>query len=325
MSEERKNAALVSILCLTYNHEKYIKQALEGFVKQQTTYRFEVVIHDDASTDGTAKIIKYYEKKYPHLIKAIYQRNNLYRQGINCMKLCLEKYCHGKYIAFCEGDDYWIDINKLETQIDFMERHPECTMTYHPVNYISDGKVVGNDVNWDDLREVSVDEIIHGGGLFCASPSLVFKRSVGVEYPKFRIMADIGDYPLQILAALRGRVFYLPQLMGCYRRNHTGSWSMTIDKVLEKAIMHWKTEIVWLNELNIETDGRYYNSIIYRIAYCQAELYGLNYIQRNDFEKIINLINDEKDKKDLTSMLRRKALKRSFPYLFKFYKKLKSY
>lgn len=318
------NQILVSILCLTYNHEKYISQALDGFISQKTSFPFEVIVHDDASTDGTVRIIKDYEKKYPYLIRAIYETNNLYSQGISCMRICLEEFCNGKYIALCEGDDYWTDPQKLETQISFMEQRPECTMTYHPVHYVSNGIIMENDVNGDKFKEITAEEIIHGGGLFCASPSLVFKRTVGVEYPKFRLMADIGDYPLQILTALRGSVFYFPKLMGCYRRNHEGSWSRLIEEKPDKAITHWNTEIAWLSELNKETNGKYYDDIIYRIACCQFNLYRLNSIQHTDLEKTINSLKSKKDIKELRSLLMRHEIKRRFPSIAKLYKSIKT-
>ena len=318
-----ENPILVRILCLTYNHEKYIRQALNGFISQQTSYSFEVVIHDDASTDGTVTIIKEYEKKYPHIIKAIYEKKNLYSQGIDFMRLCLEKFCQGKYIAFCEGDDYWIDTHKLDNQISFMEKHPECTLTYHPVNYISNDDIIGNDMNWNEQREVSADEIIHGGGTFCASPSLVFKRIVGVEYPRFRIMADIGDFPLQILSALRGKVYYLPEIMGCYRKNHTGSWTTKLSQDKEKAIKHWNTEIAWLEELDKETNGEYHDSIAYRIARCNIELYGLKFLRRTDVERVISLIKSKRDQIELKLRLWLIDLMYRLPFLATIYKEIK--
>lgn len=318
-----ENDILVTVLCLTYNHEKYIRQALEGFVSQKTSYPFEIVVHDDASTDNTVTIIKEYEKNYPNLIKAIYQTQNLYSQGISCTKYCIERFCQGKYIALCEGDDFWTDCNKLETQISFMEKHPECTMTYHPVNYIMDEKIIGTDSNGNKLKEVSVDELIYGGGTFCATLSLIFRKSVGLENPKFRQMADVGDYPLQILTGLRGKVFYFPQVMGCYRKNHAGSWTSNLKKNHQKAVQHWNTEIAWLKELNNETDEKYFDAIFYRIAYCQVYLYELGYIQSIDVEKTIGFIKNVKDKSELTKVMKRKKLKRNIPFLAKFYNKAK--
>ncbi len=315
-----KDPIIVSIWCLTYNHEKYIRKALDGFVSQKTKYRFEVIIHDDASNDNTIKIIEEYKKQYPEIIKPIYEDKNLYSQGIRSTRRYLEKTCKGKYIAFCEGDDYWTDSNKLETQISFMEQHPECTLTYHPVNYVVDDDIVGNDIRFDSLKEVTVDEIIRGGGYYCATASLVVKRSVALEYPKFREIANVGDYPLQILAAIRGKVYYLPHIMGCYRKNHPNSWSTNFrNSKTNTRVNYFNKEIEWLSELNKETKGRYKDSVFYKIAEIKCNLYGFKSINRHDVELIIDTIKDKEDKKKLKRRLRRADLRRRYPFLFSLY------
>ena len=125
---------MVSIWCVTYNHAPYVRDAIEGFINQQTDFEYEIIIHDDASTDNTANIIKEYESKYPTMIHGIYQAENQYKKhlpSIEWLQKIQRENCRGKYIAFCEGDDYWIDSNKLQMQIDYMEKHSECIMTLH--------------------------------------------------------------------------------------------------------------------------------------------------------------------------------------------------
>lgn len=126
---------LVSVCCITYNHEPYIAQALDGFLMQKTSFAFEILVHDDASTDRTADIIREYEKKFPKIIKPIYQKENQYSKG-NRAILASFVYprAKGKYIALCEGDDYWIDENKLQMQVDFLEANPEYGMCYTSFN-----------------------------------------------------------------------------------------------------------------------------------------------------------------------------------------------
>lgn len=116
---------LVSIQCCTYNQDKYISDALDGFLLQKTTFPFEVIVHDDASTDRTADIIREYEKKYPDIIKPIYEKENQYSKHDGSLSKIVQNASKGKYIAFCEGDDYWIDENKLQMQVDFLEKNPE--------------------------------------------------------------------------------------------------------------------------------------------------------------------------------------------------------
>ena len=125
-----ENTPLVSIICSTYNHEAYIAQCLDGFLIQQTTFPFEILVHDDASTDNTPYIIHEYEYKHPQIIKPIYQKENQYSQGEDIFFKYQCSRAQGKYIAICEGDDYWIDPLKLQKQVDFLEQNPDYGMIY---------------------------------------------------------------------------------------------------------------------------------------------------------------------------------------------------
>lgn len=116
------NEVVVSAYCLAYNHEKYIKSALEGFVSQKTDFKYEVFVHDDASTDKTADIINQYAKRYPNIIKPILQKENQYSKGVDISQEIIFPRMKGKYVAICEGDDYWCDNNKLQKQVDFLEK-----------------------------------------------------------------------------------------------------------------------------------------------------------------------------------------------------------
>lgn len=129
---------LVSICSLAYNHEKYIRQTLEGFVTQKTDFRFEVLVHDDASTDHTADIIREYADKYPDIIKPIYQTENQYSKNAEIITDIIFPLTKGKYIAFCECDDYWCDENKLQKQIDFLESHPDYSGAVHNVMFVDE-------------------------------------------------------------------------------------------------------------------------------------------------------------------------------------------
>lgn len=116
-----KELIMVSIKCLVYNHEKFIRETLEGFIMQKTNFRFEAIVHDDASTDNTANIIREYAEKYPGIIKPIYEIENQYSKKDSSLSRIINEACTGKYIAMCEGDDYWTDPYKLQKQVDFLE------------------------------------------------------------------------------------------------------------------------------------------------------------------------------------------------------------
>lgn len=128
--EKDTRPIMVSIRCTAYNHEKYIRDALEGFVMQKTNFRFEAIVHDDASTDGTAAIIREYAEKYPDIIKPIYETENQYSKHDGSLTKIMNEACKGKYIALCEGDDYWIEPYKLQKQVDFLESSPDYSMCW---------------------------------------------------------------------------------------------------------------------------------------------------------------------------------------------------
>ena len=123
----------VIVWCLTYNQKDYIRDALNGFVMQQTTFPFEVVVHDDASTDGTTEIVMDYACRYPDIVKPMVEKENQWQKGglKHIISIMNEQHRRGKYIAFCEGDDYWTDPNKLQRQVDFLEKNPDYSMCFH--------------------------------------------------------------------------------------------------------------------------------------------------------------------------------------------------
>lgn len=138
-----QRAPLLSIICLAYNHAAFIKETLDGFIRQETSFPFEVVVHDDASTDSTAATIREYAARYPNLIKPIYQQENQYRLGVP-FSTRLFAQARGRYIAYCEGDDYWTDPRKLQIQVDFLENHRDYVMTYHDAFMFNSQGVVRN-------------------------------------------------------------------------------------------------------------------------------------------------------------------------------------
>ena len=131
MYMEDTRPVIVSIRCTVYNHELYLRDCLEGFVMQKTSFRFEAIVHDDASTDRSAAIIKEYAEKYPDIIKPIYETENQYSKHDGSLGRIMTEACRGKYIAFCEGDDYWIDPLKLQKQVDFLEYNTDYLSLIH--------------------------------------------------------------------------------------------------------------------------------------------------------------------------------------------------
>ena len=231
----------VSVLCWAYNHEKYIRQCLDGFVMQKGV-TFEVIIHDDASTDNTADIIREYERKYPSLFKPIYQTENQYSQHIDIAK---EFLVEGKYVAICEGDDYWTNPYKLKKQYDALDNNPDCYMCAHKVKVINEN---GTDIGYTCPR-IDINTDIYPKGYICTdydNAKYIHTSShfyVAEKYkefrlkpPKFRQVAPVGDIPALLYFTAFGKLYYFNEVMSHYRFMSIGSWSYQNANNVEKEI-----------------------------------------------------------------------------------------
>lgn len=252
----------VSVICNAYNHEAYIRDTLEGFVMQKTNFLFEILVHDDASTDNTADVIREYEEKYPELIKPIYQTVNQYSQGIPISKTFQFPRVRGKYIALCEGDDYWIDPHKLQKQYDAMEKHPEVDVCAHKsimVNAETKEKIMDIAPAKEDTV-LSVEEVIAGGGGFVSTNSLLYRFQINNNIPEFRKFLGL-DYTLQIHSSLRGGMLYLNDCMSAYRAAAKDSWTSKMASQPDKLIKHGKKIIKMLEILDKSTEYKYFETI----------------------------------------------------------------
>lgn len=252
------NEIKVSIMCNAYNHERYIRSALDGFVMQKTNFAFEILIHDDASTDKTADIIREYEAKYPNLIKPIYQTENQHSKGIGAPRIFQEPRVQGKYIAFCEGDDYWTDPFKLQKQYDAMEAHPEVDIcaTASMDMFCDTGETRLFRCPSDHDTILSVEEVIAGGGGFVATASLFYRADLIKNPPEFRKFLYL-DYTMQIYGSLRGGMLYLSDCTTVYRVGVEGSWTQRMKSDIEKSKQHVEKIKTMLSLLNQDTDKKY--------------------------------------------------------------------
>ena len=223
---------LVSICCITYNHEAYIRDCLEGFMMQQTNFPIEVLIHDDASTDHTADIIREYEAKYPGIIKPICQTENQYSQGVDVFGILFAR-AQGKYIALCEGDDYWIDPRKLQIQFDFMEAHPDysiCGCGKYYLNEINRTfcKVRERNFNNEDLNnQYDIERLIvkvpfHTSSFFIRTECLL---SVMDRLKQDIFGCSFGDALLCFHLAMVGKIKLIDRCMTVYRVHHGSAMS----------------------------------------------------------------------------------------------------
>ena len=218
----KNNEQIVSICCATYNHVNFIAQCLDGFVNQKTTFQFEILVHDDASTDGTAEIVKAYEKKYPQLFRNVYQAENQFLKQ-NALVNILFPMVKGKYIALCEGDDYWTDPLKLQKQVDYLNENQDVVLCFHPVQMLMPDGLLSDDFLTKVPDNYNRIEVIAAQGNFLHTPSVVF-RNVIRQFPDMIHETPIGDYFLQMLFATHGEFHQLPYVMAVYRYG-VGVWS----------------------------------------------------------------------------------------------------
>lgn len=234
MKKQGSNSIMVSIICNTYNHEKYIAQTIEGFLMQKTKFRFEVLIHDDASTDKTAEIIRKYEKQYPDIIKPIYQTDNQYSMKVYVSVKYQYPRAEGKYIAYCEGDDFWTDCNKLQKQVDFLNNHPEyvaCVHKYIVVDktgkennirtfgyYESGGEYTLKDYETGELPSQLATVVVRN----------IFTDNASDFYRIFKNIRLQGDIKLFLYFLGHGKIYRMDDTMSAYRfviEDGGGSWS----------------------------------------------------------------------------------------------------
>ena len=253
---------MVSIVCTSYNHGDYLAEAIDGFLMQKTNFEFEILIYDDASTDHSPRVIKQYENKYPSLINPIYQTQNQYSKGVR-VELFNHNRARGKYIAVCEGDDFWTDPCKLQKQVDYMEAHPACSMTVHAADRVlSDKKKVLSTVRPEHGNAIfSIERVIEGGGDLIATNSMVYSKEKVPTLAPFYLNAVVGDYPLVILAALHGTVDYLDDNMSAYRVGVKGSWTERELATSMKRINHYRDMEKMFDEINEYTNFQYNDAL----------------------------------------------------------------
>lgn len=254
---------LVSVIIITYNHEKYIRDAIEGCLEQKTDFPYEVIIHDDASTDGTTEIVREYTSKHPDIIRPIIQIENQYSIYKKITPLVVP-YARGKYIAFCEGDDYWCEPQKLQKQVSIMENDPEISMCFANV-FIEDVNYPNNKRIWKKNKPSSYcppGRIIVGGGSYAKIVSTLVKKSIFDEIPEWYLLSSVGDIVLYLLAMSKGKVFYLNDVVATHRKNVDASWTDRIKQNSKNRKEHLLKLIHMRNLFDEETNFKYHNFVM---------------------------------------------------------------
>lgn len=265
---------MVSVVCITYNQVSYIEKAIKSFLMQKTNFKFEIIIHDDASSDGTKDILKKYSSLFPDKIILILQDKNQYSQGINIFNSYIYPIVRGKYIALCEGDDFWTDSNKLQIQFNYMENNSGCKLCIHDAFFITaDEKITFNSKPLSkNPINYGIEDAIMGIGIKVATNSFFYTSEI-VKKPmtKFEILSPSGDFPLAITLSLCGYIHYMPKKMCAHRMLAKNSFSESMSKGRE-SINKWFIFLDKLedsmNELDSYTNFKF-SSIIKNSLYKQ--------------------------------------------------------
>lgn len=249
---------LVSISCITYNHENYIRDAIEGFLMQKTTFPVEILIHDDASTDNTAQIVREYEVKYPQLIKPIYQTENQYSKRDGTIGKLQRGRAKGKYYAPCEGDDYWTDPYKLQKQVVFLEENPKYSLCFHNATVIYEGRLKKpHSFTKLNKNEYDIGDVIEKNW-FIPTNSILYRKDLYENQPWAKYVFG-GDYALQLMLATKGLFYGFNESMSIYRVNNTGI------STKQKPGFHQIRIVESLSYFNLSTNFRYNLAVKKRI------------------------------------------------------------
>lgn len=323
----------VSISCLVFNHEKYLRRCLDSLIMQKTNFKYEVLIHDDASTDNSAAIIQEYEAKYPTIIKPLYQKENQYSKNVKISLTFQIPRARGKYYAFCEGDDFWIDEYKLQKQYDAMEKNPNASMCVHKVECVDEAENVVGKYYPEDSLSITANKILSSEEVLdylevkniypFQTSSYFIKTSILFEcvekQPRFMTITNTGSINMMIYCATKGGFIYLNKAMSAYRMNSIGSWSM-MQRNTENRICHLEEWIRTKQAVNEFLEYRYSKYIEEQIIEYEFEIWRL----KHDYKQCLN----SKYKNILDSMSQKEkmyiVLNAKIPVIIKGYQNIKS-
>ena len=280
---------LVSVACITYNHEKYIEDAIEGFLVQETDFPFEILIHDDASTDNTANIVREYAEKYPNIIKPIFQKENQYSKGKKIFPI-VTHLCAGDYIAICEGDDYWTDPKKLQTQVVFLEENPDYVITYTAVKAFDENGVIETYVG-GALNDLSEKQLKRASPINTLTTCF---RNVINEYPPEFSIAKIGDLTTWSFLGAHGKGKFISEIKpSAYRVHDGGIFSKQSSKKKKYMALTTNTSLMlYYMRIGDEKTANYFmwrvmRSIYSNVGVLQIEKLFLGYLLRKILNKLL--------------------------------------
>ena len=280
---------VVSICCITYNQAAYIQNAIDSFLLQKTVFPFEILIHDDASSDGTRDILVAYSKKYPRIIKLVLQSENQFSSCRLIAPRFLYPISKGKYVALCEGDDYWVDDTKLQKQVDFLENNQDYVVTYSDCEPFDEtGKL--------DADFGAIKKDIGALGLKKAPAINTLTacfRNVIKEVPQELMSAQHGDLVLWSLLGHYGKGKYMPEIQPSAYRVHDGGIHSKKDKreKLEMALITHFALYTYYKRTHDEVLSKYYKVQICKISLLVMDFSGLAKTVNGLFFELLIMIN----------------------------------
>jgi len=206
-----------------YNHEKFIAQTIEGVVRQKTNFKYRLIIGEDCSTDSSRSIIEKYLQLYPDKLKVFFHEKNV---GPYVNSKLLWKECVSKYVALCDGDDYWCDDTKLQTQVDFLQKHAEYVGCFHNAEerYENGDSASFLYCNYPTARNISFNDLSYSNVI--PTCSIVYRNGLFGDFPEWFTKLKMGDWPLHLLNAQFGDFWYIPKVMGVHRLHHSSMWML---------------------------------------------------------------------------------------------------
>ena len=286
---------MVSVCCITYNQEKYIANALDSFLNQKTNFRYEIIIHDDASTDGTVDIIKKYKMKYPDKIVTIFEKENQYSKKHNSVLNIVFSRARGKYIALCEGDDGFCNSDKLQLQFDKINNNSSISLVSHNNKVIDDnGNFIEDSVPYSK-HKITERDFLNNYYNSMHTSSMMFRKRDVINLPEYFNNALVGDLPLKMYLLSIGNCYHINKIMSFYRIGSIGSWSLSQKKDKSKLLNNFLGEIDIYNSFNKETKYTYDCEIKNRILNKKFNFYkdngNLKEIKKVEYKDLYNKIS----------------------------------
>ena len=329
--EDRKaeqSECKVSVLCAAFNHEEFLRQTLDSFVSQKTDFPFEVLVNDDASTDGTAEIIREYAERYPEIIRPFYQKENLYSRRMNVYDLVFFPAARGEYIALCEGDDWWCDPEKLQRQVSFLDAHPEYSACVHnSIGHFGDGRPDRVLFAQDGDRDIPFEQVIRGMSHAYHTSSILARREFILDPPDYRNVAYeqgyFTDYAIGVRLCLSGKVRFLDRNMSVYRiGSNPSAWSKGVGQEYAKLKRFVSGEIAMLETLKPHLQTPEQLEVTEQVI-LERE-YELLYIEGR-VDEMVRPPYDRIHRSMGRGRILSTALKRAFPRLHRLYRRRRGY